>query len=149
MIGLVLGSAVGYAVMAFFSSSSKMQSHMDGRTDVIEVRNLVLSNFSCPNTVKGVPPACSNTADPYLDIIGKTGNVLIKKPDSGGNTVVSNQYYLRASCVSCPSCVGGKQLLIEFSRRFSQSEARKDALNHQSQEWKDLFDGIPVGCTIS
>ena len=151
IIAILVASAIigliAYYASQMVTSAYRLQRHMEIRSDMLELRNLVNTKLDCNGTVNPRPAACGSNSQMALKKADGTDLIVF---NSGGLTAgytKLGKYSLRASCVDCPTCPNGKRLLVE-SAWFEGSAAKKDPLNGKPLDFTDLFDDIPIACVI-
>ena len=136
---------LAFWVSNYFTTGYRALKSLEYKADLLDVKRYVLSNLACPTSR---PPACDDSTAPFVSISRVDSGELVQLPNAGNYTRYGTWYALRASCLDCPVCTNGKKLFVEVAREDGQGNFSLDPLSKRPMGWRDLFDGMPIGCVV-
>lgn len=149
IFGLVL-AIIAASIYRWSAQQAQATGHIKTQNDFVDVKNFILSNFDCLNSVTPTPPQCDGNREGYFELKDMRNRVLVGMPDGQqGPTKVGNGYRVRAKCFNCPACPGGKNIIIEVAKMEQSGQFAQSKLSGKELKWKDLLEGIPIGCSMA
>lgn len=152
IIALAMASIVLLGATTFMSHVGASMKNIQIRADIVDLRSMILRQFSCEKTLALLASTCSG--DP-IQIIANSGKMLIDIPKTVGSQTTYTKIgslSLKAACVNCSAgCSHMHKIFIQYAILDGHGVPIKDPLNSSitySFENGDLFSGIPLGCEV-
>lgn len=157
MIALAVGVIVMLASNSVFTNSAKNAGNMRIKSDIGEIRGMILRNLNCADTIAAMNKTCKSGQP--IDLMGKQTNrpILIGKPkaDASGNVTGYTKigiFSLIATCEDCNGrCPTDHKLVVKYAALDKNQGFVKDPLTGKLLDWQngnDIFESIPLACEV-